>query len=138
MNTKIPDSEFRQWIVEDVERGDDVSLEVTIGLYEHYDCVGQFRFQYNRTEDRVGTMYIPGRWGSSFDDKDADRDNRAAFEAAQAVAEETGTRAEMYVQSQEYLDTVSRESLSDLIGEVGEERARELLEEEIEGEGIGD
>jgi hypothetical protein len=83
-------------------------------------------------------MYIPGRWGSSFDDKDADRDNRAAFEAAQAVAEETGTRAEMYVQFQEHLDTVSRESLSDLIGEVGEERARELLEEGIEEQGIGD
>jgi len=138
MKAKTPDSEFRQWVVEDVERRDDVSLEVTIGLYEHYDCVGRFRYQYNQTEDEAGLIYIPGRWGSSFDDKDADRDNRAAFEAAQAVAEETGTRAEMYVQSQEYLDTVSRESLSDLIGEVGEERARELLEEEIEGEGIGD
>lgn len=132
METNIPESEFRQWVVEDVERGDDVSLEVTLGLYEHYDCVGRFRFQYNRTEDRVGTMYMPGRWGSSFDDKDAKRDNRAAFEAAQAVAEETGARAEMYVHSQEYLNEVSQESLSDLIGEVGEERVRELLTEEAE------
>ncbi|MFC4451900.1 hypothetical protein [Halorussus aquaticus] len=138
MEAKTPDSEFRQWVVEDVGRGDDVSLEVTIGLYEHYDCVGRFRFQYNRTEDGAGPIYTPGRWGSSFDDKDADRDNWAAFEAAQAVAEETGTRAEMYVQSQEYLDTVSCESLSSLIGEVGKERTRELLEEEIEGEGIDD
>ena len=132
MGTNIPDSEFRQWVVEDVECGDDVSLEVTIGLYEHYDCVGQFRFQYNRTEDRVGTMYIPGRWGSSFDDKDAKRDNRAAFEAAQTVADETDARAEVYVHSQEYLNKVSQESLSDLIGEVGEERVRELLTEEAD------
>jgi len=132
MEPNNADSEFRRWVVEEVTRGDDVSLEATIGLYEHYDCVGRFRFQYNRTEDEAGPIYIPGRKGSSFDDKDADRDNRAAFEAAQAVAEETGTRAEMYVQSQKYLDTVSRESLSDIIGEVGEERARELLEKEIE------
>lgn len=38
----------------------------------------------------------------------------------------------MYVHSQEYLDAVSRESLSELIGKVGENRARELLEKEIE------
>jgi hypothetical protein len=138
METKVPNSEFRQWVVEDIERGDDVSLEVTIGLYEHYDCVGRFRFQYNRTEDQVGTMYIPGRWGSSFDDKDAKRDNRAAFEAAQAVAEETDARAEMYVHSQEYLNEVSQESLSDLIGEVGEERIRELLTEEAETQDNGE
>ncbi|MFC4437468.1 MULTISPECIES: hypothetical protein [Natrialbaceae] len=127
-------SEFKQWRIEEIERGGDVdvSIEVALGLYEHYNCMGRFRFQYNRSEDGAGPIYIPGRWGSSFDDKDADRDNRAAFEAAQAVAEATGTRVEMYVQSQEYLDTVSRESLSDLIGEVGEERARELLEEETE------
>ena len=138
MELESTDSEFRQWIVEGVNRGDDVSLEITIGLYEHYDCVGQFRFQYNRTEDRVGAMYIPGRWGSSFDDKDAKRDNRAAFEAAQAVAEETGARAEMYVHSQEYLNQVSQESLSDLIGEVGEERVRELLTEETETQDNGE
>jgi hypothetical protein len=132
MGSKIPDSEFKQWIVEGVDRGDDVSLDVTIGLYENYDCVGRFRFQYNRTEDRVGAMYIPGRWGSSFDDKDAKRDNRAAFEAAQAVAEETRACAVMYVHSQEYLNKVSQESLSDLIGEIGEERVRELLTEEAE------
>lgn len=132
MEPKNTNSEFKEWVVEGVDRGDDVSLEVTIGLYEHYDCMGLFRFQYNRTEDRVGAMYIPGRGGSSFDDKDAKRDNRAAFEAAQAVAEETGARAEMYVHSQEYLNQVSQESLSDLIGEVGEERVRELLTEEAE------
>lgn len=134
MGSETPNSEFRQWEVEEIERGSnvDASIEITLGLYEHYDRLGRFRFQYNRSEDGVGTIYIPGRWGSSFDDKDATRDNRAAFEAAQAVAEETGTRAEIYVKSQEYLDTVSRESLSELIGEVGEERARELLEEETE------
>lgn len=134
METGVSDSEFRQWRVEKIERknNEDASIEVVLGLYEHYDRLGRFRFQYNRSEDGVGTIYIPGRWGSSFDDKDAARDNRAAFEAAQAVAEETGTRAEMYVQSQEYLDTVSRDSLSELIGKVGEGRARELLEEETE------
>lgn len=75
--------------------------------------------------------------GSSFDDKKADRDNRVAFEAAQTVAEETGTRAEMYVHSQEYLNTVSQESLSDLIGEVGEGRVRDLLTEEAGAEEEG-
>jgi len=134
METETSNSEYRQWRVEEFERknSEDASIEVVLGLYEHYDCLGRFLFQYNRSEDGVGTIYIPGRWGSSFDDKDAARDNQAAFEAAQAVAEETGTRAEMYVQSQEYLDTVSRESLSELIGKVGEECARELLEEETE------
>ena len=135
MDSKTTNSEFKEWVVEGIDRGDDVSLEVTIGLYEHYDCIGRFRFQYNRTEDRVGPMYIPGRWGSSFDDKDAERDNRAAFEAAQAVAEETGARAEMYVHSQEYLNQVSQESLSDLIGKVGEERVRKILAEEAEASG---
>jgi hypothetical protein len=134
METGVSESEFQQWRIEKIERknNEDASMEVALGLYEHYDCLGRFRFQYNRSEDGVGTIYIPGRWGSLFDDKNADRDNRAAFEAAQAVAEETGTRAEMYVQSQEYLDTVSRESLSELIGKIGEGRARELLEEETE------
>ncbi|WP_254862280.1 hypothetical protein [Halovivax gelatinilyticus] len=134
MGSETSNPEFKQWKIEEIVRGDDidVSIEVYLGLYEHYNRVGQFRFQYNRGEDGVGPIYIPGRWGSSFDDKDADRDNQAAFEAARAVAEETGTRVEMYVHSQEYLDTVSRESLSNLIGKVGEERAREILKEETE------
>ena len=134
MDADITNSEFRQWRVEEIEHGSsvDASIEIVLGLYEHHDCLGRFRFQYNRSEDGVGTIYLPGRWGSSFDDKDADRDNQAAFEAAKVVAEETGTRAELFVQSQEYLDTVSRESLSELIGKVGEERARGLLEEAIE------
>lgn len=134
MGSDIPNTEFKQWKVDDIVRGDgtDVSIEVYLGLYEHYNRIGRFRFQYNRGEDGAGPIYIPGRWGSSFDDKNADRDNQAAFEAARAVAEETGTRVEMYVKSQEYLDTVSRESLSNLIGKVGEERAREMLKGEIE------
>jgi len=134
MESAGTNSEFRQWRIEEIKSKNDIdaSIEVTLGLYEYHDCIGRFRFQYNRGEDGVGPIYIPGRWGSSFDDKDADRDNRAAFEAAQAVAEETGTRAELYIQSQKYLDTLSRESLSGLIGKVGEERARELLEEEAE------
>lgn len=122
---------FRAWRVEEIRDGSDTdaSLDVTLGLYEQHNRIGRFRFQFNKSEDGVGTIYLPGRWGSSFDDRDADRDNRAAFEAAQVVAEETGTRAETFVSSQEYLDSVSRESLSGLIGEVGEERARELLEQ---------
>ena len=82
-------------------------------------------------------MYIPCRWGSSFDDKDAKRDNQTAFKAAQAVAEETGARAVLYVPSEEYLNKVSQESLSDLIGQVGEERVRDLLIEETETQDSG-
>lgn len=136
MTTETVTVESDRWRVEEIrhESEDDVSLEVLLGLYEHHDCQGQFRFQYMRTEDGAGPIYIPGRWGSTFDDRDAARDNRAAFEAAQAVAEETGTRVELYIQSQAYLNRISRDSLSDLIGEVGEERARELLEAETEGE----
>lgn len=132
MESETPNSVGRYWRVEEIKRGKDidVSIEVTLGLYEQYNCIGRSVFQYNRSEDGAGPVYIPGRWGSSFEDKDADRDNRAAFEAARTVADETGTRAELVVQSQAYLDSVSRESLSELIGEVGEERARELLEEE--------
>lgn len=135
MDTDSGISKFQSWRVEEIRDGSDTdaSLDITLALYDQHNRVGRFRFQFNKTEDGVGTVYIPGRWGSSFDGKDADRDNRAAFEAAQVVAEETGTRAEMFVSSQEYLDSVSRESLSGLIGEVGEERARELLEEATEG-----
>lgn len=134
MKHRSSESDFRKWQIEEIARGEDteVSIEVSLGLYEDYRCIGRFLFQYNRSADGVGPIYVPGRWGSTFDDKDADRDNRAAYEAARAVAEETGTRAEMYVHSQAYLNNVSRESLSDLIGKVGEERARQLLQEESE------
>lgn len=132
MEPETANSGGRYWRVEEIKRRSDidVSIEVTLGLYEHYNCVGRSVFQYNKSEEDVRPIYILGRWGSSFEDKDADRDNRAAFEAARAVADETGTRAELYVQSQAYFESVSHESLSELIGEVGEERARELLEEE--------
>lgn len=93
MEIGMTNSEYWQWRVEEVERGSnvDASIEIILGLYEHHDCLGRFRFQYNKSEDGVGTIYIPGRKGCSFDDKDAARDNQAAFAAAQAVAEATGT-----------------------------------------------
>lgn len=136
MPPNAPNPEFEEWRVESIDRepDGDGSIEVSVGLYEHHNRIGRFRFQYNRWEDGVGPLYKPGRRGDSFDDKDAERNNRAAFEAAKAVAEETGTRAGLYVHSQDYLDTVARDSLSNLIGEVGEDRARELLEEETQEE----
>jgi len=87
--------DFRSWRLEEIRTGSDTdaSIDVTLSLYEQHNRIGRFRFQFNKSEDGVGTIYLPGRWGSSFDDRDADRDNRAAFEAAQEVAEETGTRA---------------------------------------------
>lgn len=134
MEVSNNDIDYRTWRIEEIDTDPeaDVSIEVTVGLYEHYDRIGTYVFQYNRTEDGVGPIYIPGRLGSTFEDKNADRDNQARFEASMAVAEHTGTRVEMYVMSQSYLNSVSRDSLSDLIGEVGEERAMELLQGEVE------
>lgn len=129
-----PISEQEQWRVGEIDHNPDgdVSLEILIEYYQNRTQNGSYRFQYYRWEDGAGPIYRPGRKGSSFEGKDAARDNRAAFEAAQAVAEETGTRAEIVVFSQAYLNQVSRESLSELIGEVGEKQVRELLVDKLE------
>jgi enamine deaminase RidA (YjgF/YER057c/UK114 family) len=107
-------------------------MEVRVSLEQNYRPVVRYRFQFNRTTDGAGPIHIPGRFGLSAGDKLAERDNRATFEAAQAVAEETGTHVEMYVMSQVYLNSTSRNALDDLIGEVGEAEARQLLEEASE------
>ena len=48
METEISNSEYRQWRVEEFERknSEDASIEVVLGLYEHYDCLGRFLFQW--------------------------------------------------------------------------------------------
>lgn len=122
------------WKVDSIRSGPDagdVSMEVDVHLQRMYRTETRFTFQYNQSEDPVGPIYVLGRWGTDADEKVADRDNRAAFEAACAVANETGTRAELYEHSQEYLNSVSEASVADLIGKVGEGRVRELLEREI-------
>jgi|GEM_PF-4061317 len=126
MDAGFKDDPAMQWSVGEIKQGpdtEDASIEVYISLEENHRQVVRYRFQYNRTSDGAGTIYTPGRWGSSTNDKISERDNRAAFEAACAVAKKTGTRAEVYVHSQEYLNSVSRDSLEDLIGELGEEEA---------------
>jgi len=135
MDAGSKDNPAMQWSVGEIKQGtdtEDASIEVYVSLEDNYRPVVRYLFQYNRTSDGAGTIYIPGWCGSSVDDKVAERDNRAAFEAACAVAEETGTRAEIYVKSQKYLNSISRESLEDLIGQLGQEEARSLLEEAIE------
>lgn len=132
MVTGPPNALGKEWVVEEIRQGKEVenaSIEVDIGLYEHLDADIQYVFQFIRTEDGAGTIYIPGRIGSTAEDKIATRDNKAKFIAAQAVAEETGTRAETIVMSQDYLNSVMRDSMDDLIGQIGEEEARRLLQE---------
>lgn len=132
MVTGYPDDLGKEWIVEEIRQGKEVenaSIEVDIGLYEHHDADIRYIFQFIRTEDGAGTIYIPGRMGSTAEDKVATRDNKAKFIATQAVAEETGTRAETVVMSQDYLNSVMRDSMEDLIGQIGEEEARRILQE---------
>lgn len=129
------DDPAEQWVVEEIRDGPEVenaSIEVDVGLYEHHTPAVRYRFQFLRSEDGAGTIYLPGRRGDTAENKQADRNNEATFVAAQAVAEKTGTRVEMYVMSQEYLNSVARDSLEDLIGEVGQKEARELLENAVE------
>lgn len=131
---KSPNDGETIWNVDSIRSGPDageVSMEVDVQLQRMYRTETRFTFQFNQHEDGVGPIYVPGRWGTDADDKVADRDNRAAFEAACAVANETGTRAELYVHSQEYLNSVSEDSIADMIGKVGEGRVREMLEKEI-------
>lgn len=131
---KNPNDGKTNWKVDSIRSGPaagEVSLEVDVHLQRMYRTETRFTFQYNQSEDPAGPIYIPGRWGTDADDKVADRDNRAAFETACAVANETSTRAELYVHSQEYLNSVSEDSVADLIGKVGEGRVREILKKEV-------
>lgn len=135
MCPKFETNPATRWSIGEIKQGPEVvgaSIEMYLTLEEHYQPLVRYRFQYNRRRDPVGPIHIPGRFGSSAEDKATERDNRAAFEAARAVAEETGTRVKMYVHSQEYLNSISRESLDGLIEKLGEEEARQLLEEGLE------